>query len=76
MVDLLMKTNPDLKKREMLINFVISQIDDKNLRLDLKRPNINFLFEDVKTLAGKAVKIMRNHCESKEMNVDLVVQDM
>ena len=42
-------------KRELLVSFVMSQIDDKTVRLDLKRPNVNFMFEDIKSLAKKGL---------------------
>lgn len=36
-----------IAKRELLINFLLSVIDDKNVRLDLKRPQVKFVFEDI-----------------------------
>jgi len=39
------------QKRELLINFIVSQIDDKNLRLDLQRVGVSFVFEEIKNLA-------------------------
>lgn len=48
----------NISKREFLINFILSVIDDKNVRLDLKRPQVKFVFDDIQTLARKSLTLL------------------
>ena len=47
-------------KRELLISFVMSQIDDKTVRLDMKRPNVGYIFDDITTLANKVLQLFHS----------------
>jgi hypothetical protein len=61
-----------------LINFVLSVIDDKNVRLDLKRPQVKFVFDDIQTLAKKSLSLFEHNCKSgadKKLNIYTFTQD-
>ena len=49
-----------MSKRDLLVSFVASQIDDKNLRLDLKRTNVSYYFDDILSLSQKVLKMFND----------------
>jgi hypothetical protein len=52
----------------------MSQIDDKNIRLDLDRTNVNYYFEDIITLAKKALKMFKDL--PQDINILIFIQSM
>jgi len=78
MLSLLTSDNQDeqyLQKRGLIIDFLCSQIDDKQLRLDLKRREVSFIYDDFKQIASQTVSLFKSHLKP-DVCLTLLTQDL
>jgi hypothetical protein len=65
-----------LQKRKMYVDFLMSLIDDKNIRLDIKRPGLKYINPDIKALTSQSISMFEQHLTNPTTSFELVQQDL